>query len=192
LWIKLTMEGSRLYSSSFKNHAFIWKEMFNQRQTKVYPRENSTHMPNRNLEYDTEEITERFVNNECMDDVDRHLSRALQVGNFISSANIDTLRGPPSATVSEPMVLIDDRNNETVTRAHLTGNCRPSRGPLNAHQLYAELTQQVRLLHIHSQLLHAPLHISGSFLLPTITGDVRDDASMCYVSSNLLLEFSLS
>jgi hypothetical protein len=139
------MEGSRFYSNSFKNYAFIWKEAFNQRQTKVYPRENSTQMGNRNLEYDTQEIIEIFVNHGCMDDVDRYLSRALQVGNFISSANIDTLRGPPSAAVSEPMVLIDDRNNESVTREHLTGNCRPSRGPLNAHQLYAELTQQVRL-----------------------------------------------
>jgi hypothetical protein len=138
------MEGSRLYSSSFKDYAFIWKETFSQRQIKVYPTENSTHMPNT----DTEEITERFVNHGCMDDVDRHLSRALQVGNFISSANIDKLRGALSAAVSEPMVLIDDRNNETVTREHLTGNCRPPRGPLNAHQLYAELTQQVRLLHI--------------------------------------------
>ena len=142
------MEGSRLYSSSFKNYAFIWKGTFNQRQTNIYRRENSIHLPNRNLEYSTEEIIERFVNNGCMDDVDRHLSRALQVGNFISSANIDKLRGALSAAVSEPMVLIDDRNNETVTREHLTGNCRPPRGPLNAHQLYAELTQQVRLLHI--------------------------------------------
>jgi hypothetical protein len=139
------MEGARSYSGHhFKDYAFIWKAEFNQRQEHIYKRENSHLLPEAEPPNTTQDIVEEFINNGC-DDVDAYLSRAALVSGFIATASIDTLSGLSDQAVSEPKVLIDDRNNENVTRLHSAGNCRPFRGPINAHQLYAELCQEVCL-----------------------------------------------
>ncbi|KAE9366670.1 hypothetical protein N431DRAFT_495096 [Stipitochalara longipes BDJ] len=39
------------------------------------------------------------------------------------------------------MALLDDRNNASVTRLQQAGTCRPFRGPLNAQELFVELSQ---------------------------------------------------
>jgi hypothetical protein len=141
------MEGSRACSSRhFNNYAFIWKPELSTRQEHVYRRENAhlvDLLPVADPTNATLDIVKKFVNNDC-DDEEIYLSRDLLVSDFIAIAKIENLRSPPDDEVSEANVLIDDRNNENVTRRQTSGNCRPSRGPLNAHQLYAELCQEVR------------------------------------------------
>jgi hypothetical protein len=152
------MEGSRAYSSRhFKNYVFIWKPELSTRQEHVYRRENShleDLLPVADPTNATLDIVKKFVNNGC-DDEEIYLSRDLLVSGFIATANIERLRSPPDDEVSEANILIDDRNNENVTRRQTSGNCRPFRGPLNAHQLYAELCQEVRF--------HRPLYRSRHF-----------------------------
>jgi hypothetical protein len=158
------MEGSRAYSSRhFKNYAFIWKPELSTRQEHVYRRENAhlvDLLPVADPTNATQDIVKKFVNNDCDDD-EIYLSRDLLVSEFIAIAKIERLRSPPDDEVSEANVLIDDRNNENVTRRQTSGNCRPFRGPLNAHQLYAELCQEVRF-----QIDHRPLYHSRNFKPP--------------------------
>jgi hypothetical protein len=152
------MDSSRHYSGHFKHYAFIWRPAFTHRQTAVYPSENKL-LVQRQIQYlpgnapaipttspliSTQEVVDSFVNNRCTDDVDRYLSRKLQIGRFLEAADIDTLREDPEECVSKPMALIDDRNNESVTRVHLNGTCRPSPGPFSAHGLFTELSKDVR------------------------------------------------
>lgn len=156
------MDGSRYYNSHFKHYAFTWRPAFTQRQDPVptgehhpplvereiqYPQGIGPHIAPRSALLSTEDIVNKFVRNKCIEDPDRSLSRTLQIGTFLKDANIDTLRTEPTEAVSKPMALIDDRNNENVTRASVNGNCRPSQGPLSAHGLFAELSRSVCLLH---------------------------------------------
>jgi hypothetical protein len=155
------MDASRYYNSHFKHYAFTWRPAFTQRQEPVPTAEHHPPLVEREIQYppgigphiaprsallSTEEIVDKFVGNKCIEDPDRYLSRTLQIGTFLKSANIDTLRANPTAAVLKPMALIDDRNNENVTRVSLNGSCRPSQGPLGAHGLFAELSRSVRLL----------------------------------------------
>jgi len=156
------MDGPRYNNGNFKRYAFTWRPAFTQRQTPVptsehhpplvereirYPPGIGPHIAPRSALLSTEEIVDKFVTNKCIEDPDRYMSRTLQIGTFLKGANIDNLRADPTGAVSKPMVLIDDRNNENVTRVNLNGNCRPSQGPLSAHGLFAELSRSVRLLH---------------------------------------------
>jgi hypothetical protein len=88
-------------------------------------------------------VLERFVNNRYQHDVDRYLCRKLQMGRFLQAADIEVLRGPPQRSLSKAMALVDDRNNASVTRLQQAGNCRPFQGPLNAQELFAELSHDV-------------------------------------------------
>jgi len=58
---------------------------------------------------------------------------------------MDELRGQATPRASKSKVLIDDRNNSTVTRESLAGSCRAALGPINARQLYVELLKPVSL-----------------------------------------------
>jgi hypothetical protein len=155
------MDGSRYYNGHFKRYAFTWRPAFTQRQDPVptaehhpplvereiqYPQGIGPHIDPRSALLSTEDIVDKFVGNNCIDDPDRYLSRTLQIGTFLKDANIDTLREEQTEAVSKPMALIDDRNSENVTRASMSGNCRPSQGPLSAHGLFAELSRSVCLL----------------------------------------------
>jgi len=150
------MDSSRHYNGHFKQYAFTWRSAFTVRQTTVYPFENQP-LVEREFQYppgaappipagvglSTQEVIDNFVDNRCKDDVVRYLSRKLQIEGFLSPAQINTLRGDQDESVSKPMALIDDRNNENVTRVHLNGRCRPFQGPLSAHGLFAELSRNV-------------------------------------------------
>jgi hypothetical protein len=158
------MDSSRHYNGHFKQYAFTWRPAFTHRQTTVYPLENQP-LVERQFQYPpgtappipagvqliaTREVVDNFVDNRCEDDVDRYLSRKLQIEGFLLPAQINILRGDPDESVSKPMALIDDRNNENVTRVHLNGRCRPSQGPLSAHGLFTELSRNVRQLYLRS------------------------------------------
>jgi hypothetical protein len=184
------MEGSRAYSSRhFKNYAFIWKPELSSRQEHVYRRENS-HLVDLLPEADsmdaTLDIVKKFVYNGC-DDEERYLSRALVVSSFIATANINRLRSPLDDEVSEANVLIDDRNNENVTRVQSSGNCRPFRGPLNAHQLYTELCQEVSFQIVLGSL-YCSRHFkspSPSLAHPVLNLAIRRDFTLFYFEDHL-------
>jgi hypothetical protein len=152
------MEGFRPHSLQFKHYAFLWSPSFSHRQTgtylaentpllqphtAIYPTENTPSIPTPAIPLSNEEIVERFVYNKCTREVDRYKCKALQIGRFLKSANIELLKGPPEESLSVPMALIDDRNNASVNRLQRAGNCRPTRRPLNAQELFAELSQAV-------------------------------------------------
>lgn len=167
------MDGPRYYNGHTKHYAFT------QRQTPVptsehhpplvereirYPPGIGPHIAPRSALLSTEEIVDRFVDNKCIEDLDQYLSRTLQIRTFLKGANIDTLRADPTGSVSKPMALIDDRNNENVTRVNLNGRCRPSQGPLSAHGLFAELSRSVCLFHCLVSR-RSPNHIFSDCLL---------------------------
>jgi hypothetical protein len=156
------MDVSRHHSGHFKHFAFTWRPAFTNRQTTVYPLENQP-LVERQFQYlpedappipagdhllSTQEVIDNFVDYRCTDDLDRYLSRKLQVGRFLLPAQINSLRGEPEESVSKPMALLDDRNNENVTRLLLNGRCRPSNGPLSAHGLFTELSRNVSPLYL--------------------------------------------
>jgi hypothetical protein len=125
-------------------YSFIWTPTFGVRQHLVYSGENEHFLPATFPPSTTGEIIERFVGMGCGDDIDRYSSRTLLLRTFLEAADIEILRGPPGEeAVSKRMVLLDDRNNETASRLHPEGSCRPSLGLLSAQQLYTELSQQV-------------------------------------------------
>jgi hypothetical protein len=161
------MDNVRGHSGHFKHYAFIWKPAFSQRQTRVYPSEDRKYIdyvPTEGLTLQqwqatraspahgrltTHEIIDKFVSNRCTDDIGRYLQRNLQISNFLEESHIELLLRP-TTQVCKSMALIDDRNNENVTRTHLAGNCRPPKGPMSAHQLFIELSREVRSFQIHS------------------------------------------
>lgn len=139
------MDAPRPYTGHFKQYAFMWRPAFTQRQTRLYNREDEK-FDDQALDpaTTTDEIVDTFVNNRCQEDVDRYYYRSDSVGGFLKRANIDALRGVDlTSPVATPKVLMDDRNGESVTRTQVNGNCRLSQGPLNAHQFYRELLQEV-------------------------------------------------
>jgi hypothetical protein len=175
------MDPSRYYNGHFKHYAFTWRQSFTQRQNPVPTSEHhplvqrqiqylpgdTPHIAPRSPLISTEDIVDTFVDNKCRDDPDRYLSRKLQIGRFLLAARVESLRGDPDESVSKSMALIDDRNNENVTRANLSGRCRPSQGPLSAHGLFAELSRSVCLL-CPRMANHHPNHIfSACCLLQT-------------------------
>lgn len=157
------MESSRAYSSRhFKNYAFIWKSELSTRQEHVYEKENAhlvDLLPIVDPTNATLDIVKKFVNNDCDDD-EAYLSGGLLVSGFIAAAKIERLRSPTGDEISDANILIDDRNNYP-SRRQTTGNCRPFLGPLNAHQLYTELCQEVRF-----QIVHRPFYHSRHFKSP--------------------------
>jgi hypothetical protein len=177
------MDGPRYYNGHFKHYAFTWRPAFTQRQTPVPTSEHHPPLVERQFMYlpgngphdlpprrpliSTEEIVNIFVDNKCREDVDRYLSRRLQIGGFLLAARIESLRGDPDESLSKPMALIDDRNNENVTRTNLNGRCRPSQGPLSAHGLFIALSQSVCILRpcVADQ---KPKHIFSACLLQTL------------------------
>ena len=150
------MDRTRSYLGNFKQYAFVWRPEFSERRTGVYPSENRIYVEQERRRelgaastrdsIDTlskDDIIDRFVENQCQDDPDRYLYRNLQVAEFLEQADMDSLRRGNAREVSNRKILLDDRNNSTVTRDALVGACRQSHGALNAHQLYNELRQPV-------------------------------------------------
>jgi len=151
------MDYSRPYHGHFKQYAFVWKPIFSQRRTRNYPSEDRRYVERR-VQFEvatlpTEDpihtmttgvVVDRFVNNQCQDDLDRYSYRNIQVAEFLEAADMDSLRAPAATRhASITKALIDDRNNGSVTRDNLAGNCRLSHGPINARQLYTELLKSV-------------------------------------------------
>lgn len=150
---------TRGYGGHFKLHAFIWRPSFGQRQARAYPSENISLVETVSLiggirpsppvrstasVVTTQEIINAIIRYRCSDDIDRYLHRNLQIERFLGAADINVLRQQDvSAAVLRPKALIDDRNNETVTRNHPNGTFRPNQGPLNARELFACLSQEV-------------------------------------------------
>lgn len=159
------MEYARALQGHFKQHAFVWRSDFGQRQPlKVYQGDDRKYVEY--VEYvesrvadasggpvasadtvdtiSTNHVIDRFVNNHCQEDIDRYLYKSRQVEQFLGGANMESLRASRMThQVSKKLVLLDDRNNSNVTREELSGDCRPFLGPLNAHQLYSELLKTV-------------------------------------------------
>jgi len=149
------MEDLRVHGGHFKNYALIWRPAFGQRQEKFHPAEDQRYIDTVRTQQQpiaqlstpqwrltTQEIIEAFINNRCMDDLGRYFHRNFEISKFIEAADITMLLQSVALT-SKPMALLDDRNNECVTRTQLAGNRRPSRGPLSASQLFAALSQEV-------------------------------------------------
>lgn len=159
------------YGSSgghFKYYAYVWKRSFGERQSNydaeerryidtLPPEDFALTAPEwlasqqriraqgrleAQMRLPTWVFIDKFINNGCSDDIGRYLHRNTQLRRFLEDAEIQTL-STPAAPVSKPMALLDDRNNDSVTRERLTGSCRPSTGPLNAHQFYLELSKEV-------------------------------------------------
>ena len=151
------MDYQRVFHGQFKQHAFIWKPAFNQRQTDSYASENNpfvvrpvedrsgaTIARDSPSNISTEDVVDRFVNHQCEDDIDRYHYRNSQVSEFLKLGDINMLRSSnPNPKVSRSMALLDDRNNASVSRENMAGKFRLIRGPLNAHQLYIELQKHV-------------------------------------------------
>lgn len=93
----------------------------------------------------TEDVIDRFLDNQCADDPDRYLYRNPQVARFLEQASMDVLRGPEAPEVSTVKIAMDDGNNSNVTRGQIIGKRRQFQGGLNAQQLYNELLKPVSL-----------------------------------------------
>ena len=136
------MENGRPRGRHFK-YAYAWNKAFSQRQGKLYHLENKPLVPDGNTTATTEQILDRFILNRCTYDVHRFLSRNVQIRNFLQSAEIDDLRSPSSSTVLRRMILLDERNNESVTRLNVLGTCKTRATPIDARELYRLLSQMV-------------------------------------------------
>jgi len=153
------MEISRGHVGQFKQYAFFWSPVFGQRRTANYDKEDRRYVERRLAsivapatqdpigELPTADVIDRFVNYQCQDDVHRYHHRNTQLVTFLAVAGMDELRGQATPRVSRPKILIDDRNNSTVTRESSAGSCRIALGPINARQLYEELLKPVGLAH---------------------------------------------
>lgn len=168
--LNITMDSMRGYGGHFKYYAYVWRRSFGQRQSN-YDAEDRRYIDTLPPEdfsltgpewvatqqriraegrlvaqrrLPTHEFIGRFINNGCSNDIGRYLHRNNQLRTYLEDADIDLLNTSASSLVSKPMALIDDRNSEPVTRDRLIGSCRPSKGPLCAHQLYLELSEEVR------------------------------------------------
>jgi hypothetical protein len=138
------MANSPAYFSQFKQHAFIWKSVFAQRQTKMYESEDGKRCDlSEDPNLGTELVIDKFIYNGCQHDIHRYLYRKI-LAEFLGTADMEFLRLQSTPQVSLPMVLIDDRNERTPKGESMVGHRRPSKGPLTAHQFYAELLKNVR------------------------------------------------
>ncbi|KAL2060547.1 hypothetical protein VTL71DRAFT_9188 [Oculimacula yallundae] len=140
------------YSTQFRQHAFLWKTEFNNRQHGTYESEDlkMTHDPETILENgrkayifhtpnpSTEHVIHRFIDHQCGHDIHRYLYRKLQLAEFLTSADLTALKTQSGPSQLKFKVLIDDRNNETGVGN--PGNRRTFLGPLTASQLYHQLS----------------------------------------------------
>ncbi|KAK0113336.1 hypothetical protein ONS96_014201 [Cadophora gregata f. sp. sojae] len=140
------MDTSRSALGQFKQQAFVWSSIFSQRRQNVYGSEDLRYveslrvdnLPNqRNLT--TEEVIGWFVHNQCNHDVDRYMYREGHLSEFLALASLESLRNISSHQGTRLKALMDDRNDETVTRNTPSGSARPSLGPMSARGLYSEL-----------------------------------------------------
>ncbi|RDW64274.1 hypothetical protein BP5796_10776 [Coleophoma crateriformis] len=135
------MNDSRSFGTSqFKQHAFVWKSVFEERRSHLYSSDDKIFVEERRENQpSTEDIIDKVTNYQCSDDIDRYLYRNGQIAGFLQDVTIDVLRQEQhSMTGFRPMALIDDRNDGNATRLNPSGNVRPSR-PLNAREFYVEL-----------------------------------------------------
>ncbi len=136
------MESVALQHDHFKKIAFTWKPVFSHRQIKLYKRENDRLVPPSNIPVTTKEIVKAFLNYQCTDDVQRYSSRNLQISKFLEGTDMETLRNNYDATL-KPTAILDDRNNENVSRINLSGNIRTIPSPLQSHELFNALSLMV-------------------------------------------------
>ncbi|PVH84094.1 hypothetical protein DL98DRAFT_652134 [Cadophora sp. DSE1049] len=140
------MDISRSAHGQFKQNAFAWSSIFSQRRHDVYGSEDLRYVDSLRMgtlphdrELTTEEVIGWFVHNQCNHDVDRYFYREGHLSEFLGLASLDSLSNPASPMSTFHTALMDDRNDETVTRNILNGNARPSSGPMTARRLYLEL-----------------------------------------------------
>jgi len=142
------MENSRSYNGQFKQYAFAWRSAFSQRQTNLYKTEEQRYVSpyvEDGQELSTGDLIDGFVHIQCQHDIDRYMYRKLQLSEFLEAADLQTLRRESIPRTSRPKVLMDDRNNRTVTRDNLVGEYRRLDRPLTAQQFYSELLKAVCL-----------------------------------------------
>jgi hypothetical protein len=172
------MENLDLQDSKLNLLAFAWDPVFNKRRSKVYLNENKIAIEKAarmdRLRDDREEfekdctvsaigqteIVARVLEYDCVGDTDRFLYRNIPIRQFLDGADIYYLRNGSAISDSVSRVLIDDRNKDWAD-SNLRGTCPPSRGPLNAAQVYSELRKEV------SAVSHLPPHYYRVFLAGT-------------------------
>ncbi|KAF4636197.1 hypothetical protein G7Y89_g1892 [Cudoniella acicularis] len=129
------MEATRSYNGHYRQFAFLWRPAFGQRQKRLYRNENRKYVEqghdlnnpegNQTMAHQssgshiaTSEMIQRFINNRCSGDIDRHLHRKTQISSFLGAndnLDINILRSTQTFIVLEPKALLEDRNNEYVT-----------------------------------------------------------------------------
>jgi len=124
--LAVNMANSTSYFSQFKQHAFIWKPVFAQRQTRMYESEDGKRVdlpedPN----LGTEEVIDNFLYRGCQHDIRRYLYLGI-LAEFLGMADMELLRRDATPRASVPMVLMDDRNGRTPCRRSTDGNLRTS------------------------------------------------------------------
>ncbi|KAG4440135.1 hypothetical protein IFR05_004393 [Cadophora sp. M221] len=148
------MDVSRSAHGQFKQLAFSWKSVFSQRRTNFYAVEDQRYVESfpDSADLSTEEMVDRFVQNQCTHDLERYLYRKRHLSDFLELATMGPLEQilPQRSTLT---VLMDDRNDETVTRDSFTGNFRPSLGPLSAQRFYTELMRPAEFPNAERRLI---------------------------------------
>ena len=149
------MDAPRSAHGHFKQNAFAWNSVFSQRRHDVYGSEYLRYVDSvragtvpHDRELMTEDVIGWFVQNQCNHDGDRYSYREGQLSNFLGLASLDALRNPAPSQIISQKALIDDRNNERVSRTFPNGDVRPSPGPMTARRLYSELLNPVSFLSI--------------------------------------------
>ena len=123
------MDAPRSAHGHFKQNAFAWNSVFSQRRHDVYGSEDLRYVDSvragtvpHDRELMTEDVIGWFVQNQCNHDVDRYSYREGQLSNFLGLASLDALRNPAPSQIISQKALIDDRNNERVSRTFPNGD----------------------------------------------------------------------
>ncbi|KAL3426855.1 hypothetical protein PVAG01_00364 [Phlyctema vagabunda] len=136
----------------FKQYSFVWNPLFEERRERDYPSYNIFHVDRPRFDGSvgsigivpppTETIIKRFLDFMCADDPDRFLHQRDQIAMFLKNVDIEVLRQRTvQAADKERKILLDDRNDSTVTRVNVAGACR-IRKPLNVEEFYCQLRQK--------------------------------------------------
>jgi len=127
----------------FERYADEWVDHFSKEKTSTYYRENTPFWVRPGQDPTTcRELLRAFLK-DLRDDTESYLYQAVEIEDFCLPVKLDLLINGESEHVQKPMALLDDRNEEG-KRTATSGTCRPSKGPLSAHQLYLELARPVR------------------------------------------------
>jgi len=145
--------NASIYKTHFEHSAFVWDSIFDDcrpRRVPFYGVENRIAVEEAgtfdiSIPLTTQVIVERFLDYGCSGDRERYRYRNLQIENFLSELNFETLCRGITPDVNKPLVLLDDRRVLEGTPTIVSGNHESSRRTLTACELYEELRQNVCL-----------------------------------------------